>query len=146
MNLLEKFLPVTVDAKSKSRMVTYSKDLSWTGIKNVSKYFNEREIDGLDLKLVAMLDQARESTGIPFIITSGFRDSADNATAGGVEDSPHTKGLAVDLRVSNSNYRFKMLRALFSVGFNRIGIYDRHIHVDIDLDKPQNVIWTGESH
>ena len=29
-----------------------------------------------------------------------------------------------------------------AVGFNRIGIAGTFIHVDLDFDKSQNVIWT----
>ena len=48
-------------------------------------------------------------------------------------------------RIDNKRYirtRFLVLDALLAVGFNRIGIADTFIHVDSDLDKSQNVIWT----
>jgi hypothetical protein len=35
-----------------------------------------------------------------------------------------------------------MLNALLEVGFNRIGIAGTFIHIDIDKNKSQNVIWT----
>lgn len=112
----------------------------------MSKYFTEAETQGLSRLLVEMLDIARSSAGVPFVITSGYRDPSQNTEAGGVEGSAHTSGLAVDLRVENSNTRFRILSGLFFAGFNRIGVYNGHIHVDIDQTKPQNVVWTGVSH
>jgi hypothetical protein len=35
-----------------------------------------------------------------------------------------------------------MIEALLTAGFNRIGISNRFIHVDVDEELPQNVIWT----
>ena len=87
------------------------------------------------------LDEAREYAGIPFIINSAYRSpshplSIKNPT------SSHIKGLAVDISAKDSRERFLILDALIAVGFNRIGIADTFIHVDMDFDKSQNVIWT----
>lgn len=105
------------------------------------KYFKESEIAGLNRTLVQKLDLAREHAGIPFIITSGLRTLDLNAEVGGVADSSHLAGLAVDLLVKDSTARFLILKALIDQGFTRIGIYVTHIHTDIDTSKPQNVIW-----
>lgn len=121
----------------------------------MAKFFSPDETHGLNPLLVSMLDDARERAGIPFVITSGFRDPAQNASAGGVEDSAHSHttmaglpdGFAVDIRVpDDSRSRFHILKGLFGAGFCRVGIYDKHVHVDIDPSKPQFVCWTGESH
>ena len=87
------------------------------------------------------LDEAREYAGIPFVINSAYRSpthplSIKNPT------SSHIKGLAVDISVKDSNTRFKVLDALIAVGFTRIGIASSFIHVDLDFDKSQGVIWT----
>ena len=105
------------------------------------KYFKENEIVGLKPELVKMLDEARDIAGIPFVITSGLRSSEKNEDVGGVDNSAHTKGLGVDLRCNNSANRHTMLRSLFAVGFNRIGVYKTHIHADCDKTLPQNVVW-----
>jgi len=112
----------------------------------MTKYFKENEIAGLDPKLVTMLDVAREAAGVPFVITSGFRDKSHNDNAGGVEDSSHTKGLAVDIRAPNEQYGKQVAFGLGQAGFKRAGFYDKHIHVDIDETKPTPAKWTGESH
>jgi hypothetical protein len=105
------------------------------------KHFKESEIKDLNGGLVMMLDQARELAGIPFVITSGFRTADQNALDNGVPDSAHMKGLAVDLRCRNSNERFLILKALFAVGFVRIGDEVDHIHCDIDTIKDVNVVF-----
>ena len=106
----------------------------------MSKYF--KNIEGnMDVDFLAKLDEAREYANIPFIINSAYRSpnhplSIKNPT------SSHIKGLAVDISVKDSRQRFLILDALMVVGFNRIGIAGTFIHVDLDLDKSQNVIWT----
>lgn len=111
----------------------------------MAKHFSEREVRGLKPELVAKLDQARGFAGVPFIITSGYRSPEDNTAAGGVEDSAHTRGEAVDLACSSSSVRHKMLSSLYLVGFNRIGVYDRHLHADVSSSLPQGVTWWGKS-
>ena len=110
------------------------------------KYFAPYEIIGLKPELVEKLDEARGKAGIPFVITSGYRSKAQNSSVGGVNESSHSTGLAVDIRCRNSSERFKILKAFIEVGIDRIGIYNRHIHVDIDSTKPKTVAWMGTSH
>lgn len=109
-------------------------------------HFIESEVRGLSPRLVSMLDAARDYAGVPFVITSGTRTAAENASAQGVSNSAHTRGLAVDLRCSDARQRWHMLTALLKVGFSRIGIYDAHLHVDCDVALPSDVIWWGKSH
>ena len=106
----------------------------------MSKYFKNIE-KGMDVNFLAKLDEAREYAGIPFIINSAYRspthpESIKNPT------SSHIKGLAVDIRARDSSTRGSVLEALRSVGFNRIGIASTFIHVDLDVEKSQNVTWT----
>jgi len=112
-------------------------------ISKVYKYFKEKEVEGLQIRLVQMLDRAREYAGVPFYITSGLRSEEHNTEVGGIDGSSHTKGLAVDIRVLDSTCRFKILTGLIAIGFKRIGIYPNHIHADIDNLKPANVMWLG---
>lgn len=110
------------------------------------KYFTEEEVKGLDPILVAALDMARGICGFPFKITSGYRPPDHNAAIGGVSDSAHTKGKAADIaRPKDDEPLYKMIWALGLVGFKRIEIATKHIHVDVDASKPQYVMWFGES-
>lgn len=110
------------------------------------KFFTDEEAKGLDPELMSKLDTARAVAGIPFKITSGLRTPDDNTASSGVEGSAHLSGKAVDLAVEGGVNRFLMVKGLLAAGFVRIGVYDRHCHVDCDITKVQNVMWVGTSH
>lgn len=105
------------------------------------KYFKQSEIIGLEPSLVEMLDTARGIAGVPFVISSGKRSKAQNEKAGGVEDSAHLTGFAVDILCKTSDVRWKMINSLFKAGFTRIGIGKDFLHADNDPSKPKQVIW-----
>jgi len=115
------------------------------------KWFKLSEFDSPDLEgsgemmdevLIKTLDLARDIYGSPMIINSGFRTIEHNKKVGGSKNSSHLLGLAVDIRCTNSHQRFLMLEALMDAGFTRIGIADTFIHVDVDTEKPELLIWT----
>ena len=106
----------------------------------MTKYFKEVEYK-MDTDFLAKLDKAREFANVPFIINSAYR-SPEHAESIKNPTSSHIKGLAVDIRTTDSRTRYTVLNALIQVGFNRIGIADTFIHVDDDKDKSQQVIWT----
>jgi len=114
------------------------------------KYFNYEEFDSPDIqgsgqlmdeKILSMLDEVRGMYGKPISINSGYRTVRHNANVGGKANSSHLKGLAVDIACSTSRDRYSLLEALKSVGFNRIGIANSFIHVDIDSNKSDKVVW-----
>lgn len=41
--------------------------------------------------------------------------------------------------------QFIFVKCAIEVGFNRIGVYNGHIHVGYNPDRPQDVVWTGIS-
>ena len=106
----------------------------------MSKYFKDKE-ENMNVNFLAKLDEAREYANIPFIINSAYR-SPEHPLSIKNPSSSHIKGLAVDIGAKDSRTRFLIVDALLAVGFSRIGIADSFIHVDSDLDKSQNVIWT----
>lgn len=110
------------------------------------RFFSDQEAYGLTDDLMFKLDRARELFGAPIVITSGYRDPTKNADVGGVKDSAHTTGKAVDIRApADQEMREKLAWALGAAGFRRIGFYDRHAHVDIDSSKVSPAWWTGVS-
>jgi len=114
------------------------------------KYFSQKDFDkcsppckleDMNENFMKKLDIARQVCKAPFIVTSAFRSEIWEQEQGRDGTSSHTKGLAIDLKAESSIFRYKLIVSLLSVGFNRIGIGKNFIHVDIDKDKPSNVIW-----
>jgi len=96
----------------------------------------------IDTDLILKLEDIRTQIGKPIFITSAYRCPEYNKQVGGVPDSAHTKGLAVDIACTNSRDRYEILDIVFKFDlFNRIGIGKSFIHLDIDKEKPQNVVW-----
>ena len=96
------------------------------------------------VRFLLKLDCAREDAGIPFIILSAMRCEKHNREVGGVHDSAHLHGWAVDLKIPNSRVRFTVMKSLHKVGFNRFGLYPHipHLlHVDCMPNKDKDVIW-----
>ena len=122
----------------------------------MTKYFKYSEFDSplqqgsgqlMDAGFLYMLDNARHIADVPFEITSGFRVEADieRLEKEGYKvskNSSHLKGLAADIACTDSATRYIIIDALLKAGFTRIGIAKTFIHVDNDLDKAQNCIWT----
>lgn len=114
------------------------------------EYFKEEEFHchcgqcdfpGMDQLLLDKLNIARASAATSFIITSGYRCGSFNREVGGSTRSAHLTGKAADISCKDSSRRFKIIEALLPY-FNRIGIAEDFIHVDVDHEKPGNVIWT----
>lgn len=97
----------------------------------------------MDAAFVEKLNQARHLAQIPFVITSAFRCEQHNKNVGGKPNSAHLRGKAVDLKFKDSQSAFKILQALISVGFNRVGYNQKNsfFHVDNDSTLPQNVFF-----
>ena len=127
---------------------------------NELRYFSLEEFDSPDLpnsginmdsEFLKMLDTARDTAGVPFKITSGYRTKEHNeelrkkgykASA----NSSHLVGKAADIAVGSGAERYIILNALLKAGFKRIGIAKTFIHADTDSTeqggtKPKSV-WT----
>ena len=89
-----------------------------------------RGYDDMDAGLLRVLDEARALAGIPFSLSSAFRCAKHNKAVGGVADSAHTHGYAVDIKCT-----------LLEAGFRRIEAGPTWVHVDNDPAKPQDVIF-----
>ena len=119
--------------------------MDWTKI----KYFIKEEFEcpccgecHMDMGFMLRLDRARYTAGVPFIINSGYRCEKHNMEVPGAsETSSHPKGLAVDIKCTDSGIRYNMRQALIAEGFTRMGTRKDFIHVDDDRSKPQRKDW-----
>ena len=111
----------------------------------LSKHFDSDEFDSPDQPgsgkqmnelFIETLENARSLTSLPFIISSGFRTKNHNKKVSGVKNSSHLKGIACDIFCTTARDRFILINALIEGGFQRIGIAETFIHVDIDYSKP----------
>ena len=102
------------------------------------KYFQRQEFFSPDTEeehmqqfFLEALERARYYAGTPFKITSGYRTKAHNKAVGGVRNSFHTKGLAVDIAKSTSAVNNMCIEwALLQEGF-RVLEYKTHYHADL---------------
>lgn len=112
---IQKQLGVTLDGVAGTETITafnnkveslYGK--SWDSI----KHFKKSEftckcgcgLNNIQLDVVKIADEVREHFGNPAIVTSGTRCSKHNKEVGGVANSRHLKGKAIDMYVENVSW------------------------------------------
>jgi len=120
-------------------------------MKYKSKYFSKDKMRwcpcgcGMDVEefVLRKFDLVRDYVGFPIHINSGARCDEYNAKIGGVKNSAHTRGTAMDVRFDNEFQKDKILWALGKVGCVRIGVnYEKKfIHGDFDLKLPSPAFW-----
>ena len=91
--------------------------------------------------LVSALDCLERTLTFELSYNSGFRCPECNKVAGGVSNSAHLRGLAVDVKCITSLRRMLVAKAALSLSFRRVGIGKTIIHLDVDTSLPQDVIW-----
>jgi uncharacterized protein YcbK (DUF882 family) len=95
----------------------------------------------MDAEFLDMLDNARDHAGIPFRLSSAYRCARHNEAVGGVEDSAHVSGHAVDIIARSGREKWLIEEGLRKAGFTRIGRSKSFIHADNDPSKPERVAW-----
>jgi hypothetical protein len=123
---------------------------------NYSDNFDREELECpcchilcISSELVEKLELIRAGSGIPITIANGgaYRCSTFNAAGHHSHTSSHTRGLATDIvlgrrNISISEHRYKLLYTILRRPyFQRVGIGQNFIHVDVDPLKDQTVIW-----
>lgn len=127
----------TIDAYFRN----YNKE-NW---ENVIKHFKKSEftckcgcgLNNIQLDVVKIADEVREHFGSPAIVTSGTRCEKHNKEVGGVSNSRHLKGKAVDMYVQNVSWYdlLEYLRELEQKGKIRYCYHINHsdcCHFDIN--------------
>jgi hypothetical protein len=101
------------------------------------------DFDNVDRMALAMLNDARDRAGIPFLITSHYRTPEHSIEVGGLPNDAHTECPCSAFDIScNSGHELKaIIKALFDAGFSRIGLNHSHVHVDNSPRLPRNVMW-----
>lgn len=95
------------------------------------------DTNGLSEQLEYRIKQMEKQLGRELHINSGRRAAAN-------ESSSHRYGLAADIRVRGGYERREVVKAALT-WFARVGVYDQHVHVDIDSSKVFPVLWAGRS-
>lgn len=90
---------------------------------------------GVNPSLPAKAAKVWQALGLPAIrITSGHRDEAQNASAGGADHSQHmTKDGALDIYWGDYTLEQKkaIVQGLSAAGVTGIGVYDNIVHIDL---------------
>jgi len=119
------------------------------------KYFKLSEFDGKNAKgksipgtggnmrasTLVKCDNLREAFGKPLVVASGIRTPERNKQVGGVENSSHLLGYAVDWKNILDVEMIAFLDAAWAAGFRRFGIMATSIHTDDDPTKPNPAMW-----
>jgi len=119
------------------------------------KYFKLSEFDGKDANgnkipgtggnmrasTLVKCDALRELYGKPLVVASGYRTPERNAQVGGVKNSSHLQGYAVDWKNISDEEMIAFLDAAWNVGFRRFGVMATSIHTDDDPTKTSPALW-----
>jgi len=88
----------------------------------------------IDQRLIDKLELLRAELGRPIIITSGYRCPKHNREVGGVVNSQHILGKAVDIKVRGVSPK-KVGEVARKIGFSFIKVYSSWTHIDIRREK-----------
>jgi len=119
------------------------------------KYFTEDEVKckhtglcSMDDDFMHKLDIIREEVGVPFIITSGYRDKTHPIEAKKKTPGAHASGKAVDILIRGKD-ALKLIEVALKHGITGLGVKQhgesRFIHLD-DLEsqpnRPRPTVWS----
>lgn len=91
----------------------------------------------LDSKLFKGLVTLRVILNRPIRISSGYRCKKENTRVKGYETSYHLAGMATDIKVKDISIN-DLADIAEGVGFKGIGIYKKHLHLDV---RPEKYYW-----
>lgn len=93
------------------------------------------------------VERIESDSGKDFLITSGFRDAARNAGAGGATGSAHTRGNAVDIQFNgNEADTAAVIESAKKAGIGGIGVYrPGMLHLDTESSRAWGPDFTSKS-
>jgi hypothetical protein len=118
-----------------------SRNLSWKELacKDGTPYPKEFILDGTAGKLSNVFEGIRSLCGSkPIFIVSAYRTPSWNRRIGGVKNSQHIKGRALDLRhsvLNNDDFHRLIRTSARALGVVGLGKYKTFVHIDI---RPSN--------
>lgn len=96
--------------------------------------------------LAAAFEALRAAVGHPLTVLSAYRTPRYNRDVGGVPDSQHLHGRALDLRPPFGWTPLDLAAVAREIDLIRgLGIYERFVHIDI-RPEPELVVWRGAPH
>jgi len=104
---------------------------------NINNMPDINSLDNMLELIVFCLQPIRDKLGKPMIITSGYRNSEVNKLVGGVSNSQHTTGQAVDFQVSRMTPA-QLVEKIKSFGIEYdqlINEYDKWVHISFNKGK-----------
>ena len=96
-------------------------------------------IQKINMELINKIIQLENRIQKHVIITSGRRCIDYNRSIGGYVNSPHITGLAADIKVEGISI-LELAKICVEIGFERVGIYPNHVHVDM-IDPIPSLFW-----
>lgn len=103
----------------------------------VKKYFKQEEFscpccgkNNMLEEFILKLYNAREISGVPFIINSGYRCYNHNKKISGMPNSYHLLGEACDIKCYDGWQRYQIISGAIKAGIYGIIIYENFIHID----------------
>ena len=108
----------------------------------MAKYFSDEELacrccgelppDGMDERLLDVLDAMRETVGGPLQLSCAYRCPSHNAEVGGVPNSQHVRGTAADVLCPDGVSVEELANIAEECGADGIGRYynSGFVHVD----------------
>ena len=113
-------------------------------------FFRRSEVvepDAMSPTLARRLLRMRRIYGRPIVITGSCRKRKGPRRKSAHEKNRDGFWEGLDLKVRGGKQRARMHDAAKKAGFRRIGVYDKHIHVDTATARrfAQDVLWPGKS-
>lgn len=98
------------------------------------KHCGQLPENGMDSKLLQVLEKMRERLGEPLIVSSGYRCPTHNRNIGGASQSYHMRGKAADVYIRSERFTPKSIEKIaFECGADTACAYeaDGFCHVDM---------------
>ena len=106
-----------------------------------SKHFSNKELscrccgaNEMKPKFLEALERVRVAFNHPMTVSSCFRCSQHNYEVGGVKNSSHMAGEAIDILIENGRPRHRLIKIAMldpDFGHGGIGVYPTFVHLDI---------------